>query len=51
MIQAGIIESDSTENIESFAIFSSFGDRSVLVDDTVFYLHQGEVLGSAWGTE
>jgi hypothetical protein len=26
-----------------------FGDRSVLVDDAVFYLHRGEVTASQWG--
>lgn len=29
--------------------FGSNSDRSVLVNDSVFYLHQGEVLGSQWG--
>lgn len=46
--EVGVIEADSTENIVQFGFFGSFGDRSVLVDDAVFYVHQGEVLGSAW---
>ncbi|MDA1369375.1 MAG: beta-propeller domain-containing protein [Proteobacteria bacterium] len=49
--QAGYIEADSTSGIESFSIWGNFGDRSVLVDDTVFYVHQGEVKSSPWGTE
>ena len=49
--QAGYIEADSTSGIESFSIWGNFGDRSVLVDDTVFYVHQGEVKSSPWGTD
>lgn len=30
--------------------FGNYGERSVLVDDSVFYIHQGEVLGARWGT-
>jgi hypothetical protein len=26
-----------------------YSDRSVLMDDTVFYVHEGKVLGSFWG--
>ena len=49
--QAGYIEADSTSGIESFSIWGNFGDRSVLVDDAVFYIHQGEVKSSPWGTD
>lgn len=31
--------------------FSRYSDRSVLLDDSVFYIHQGEVLSSDWGQE
>lgn len=30
-------------------VFVSYGDRSVLKDDAVFYVHDGKVLGSMWG--
>jgi hypothetical protein len=29
--------------------FASYGDRSVLKDDAVFYIHNGKVLSSLWG--
>lgn len=29
--------------------FGNYSDRSVLLDDSVFYIHQGEVLSSRWG--
>jgi len=28
-----------------------YGDRSVLADDAVYYLHEGKVLGSFWGED
>ncbi|HEY0962057.1 MAG TPA: beta-propeller domain-containing protein [Pseudomonadales bacterium] len=30
-------------------VYTWYGDRSVLKDDAVFYMHNGEVLGSLWG--
>lgn len=30
-------------------IYTWYGDRSVLKDDAVFYVHSGKVLGSLWG--
>lgn len=30
-------------------VFISYGDRSVLKDDAVFYIHDGKVLSSFWG--
>jgi hypothetical protein len=30
-------------------LYIQYGDRSVLKDDAVFYLHNGKVLGSFWG--
>ncbi|MFK7863645.1 MAG: beta-propeller domain-containing protein [Pseudohongiellaceae bacterium] len=30
--------------------FGGYSDRSILADDSVFYIHQGEVLGSQWGS-
>ncbi|MCB1670569.1 MAG: beta-propeller domain-containing protein [Gammaproteobacteria bacterium] len=33
----------------SIGYYSPFGDRSVLVDNAVFYVHQGEVIASEWG--
>ncbi|MGV3591237.1 MAG: beta-propeller domain-containing protein [Gammaproteobacteria bacterium] len=30
-------------------IYTWYGDRSVLKDDAVFYVHDGKVLGSLWG--
>ena len=42
--ETGYVEGDSTEEQLSFApFFSTFGDRSILVDDAVFYVHEGEV--------
>ncbi len=48
--ERGYIEGDSSEQTDLFAPFSSFGDRSVLVDDTVFYVHEGEVLAAPFGS-
>ena len=30
-------------------IYASYGDRSVLKDNAVFYVHNGKILGSLWG--
>ncbi|NKB34401.1 MAG: hypothetical protein GKR91_15020 [Pseudomonadales bacterium] len=48
--EVGYIEADSTEEIEFFSFWGSFGDRSLLADDAVFYVHQGEVSSSFFGT-
>ncbi len=44
-----VIEGDSTEEVLTFRFISPFGDRSVLVDDAVFYVHEGEVRPALWG--
>ncbi|MDP6536929.1 MAG: beta-propeller domain-containing protein [Gammaproteobacteria bacterium] len=49
--QAGYIEADSTSSVETFNFWGSFGDRSVLANDAVFYVHQGEVKASMWGVQ
>jgi len=49
--QAGYIEADSTEEVLQYYPWGSFGDRSALVDDAVFYIHQGEVRSAAWGAD
>lgn len=49
--ETGYVEGDSTEQLGAFApFFSSFGDRSVLVNDAVFYVHEGEVRSAVFGT-
>ena len=48
---AGVIEADSTNGIETFSFFPTFGDRSVLLDGAVFYVHLGEVKGAFWGSQ
>ncbi len=48
--QAGYIEADSTDGTERYSVWGGFGDRSVLVDDTVYYIHESEVKGAAWGS-
>lgn len=45
--QAGLILGRDPDNGFSFG---NYGERSVLVDDSVFYIHQGEILGSRWGS-
>ena len=47
--EAGYIEADSTSRLDSFNFWGPFPDRSLLVNDSVFYVHQGEVKSSAWG--
>jgi hypothetical protein len=49
--QAGYIEADSTDGVIRYSIWGNFGDRSVLVDDAVFYVHEGEVLSAPWGSD
>ena len=39
----GYIEGDSSNSLVEFPAYSPFGDRSVLTDSNVFYIHQGEV--------
>lgn len=48
--QAGYIEADSSDGVLRYSLWGNFGDRSLLVDDAVFYVHEGEVRGSVWGT-
>lgn len=48
--EVGYMEADSTEGIEFFSFWGAFGDRSVLVDDAVFYVHRGEVSASFFGS-
>jgi uncharacterized secreted protein with C-terminal beta-propeller domain len=43
--QAGVLLGSDPDN--GFA-FGSSSDRSILLDDSVFYIHQGEVLSSRW---
>lgn len=50
VVEAGYIEGDSTTEVGLFAPFTGFGDRSILVDDAVFYIHQGEVHTTPFGT-
>ena len=51
VFETGYIEGDSTNDVIDFApFFSSFGDRSVLLDNAVFYVHQGEVIAVPYGT-
>lgn len=45
--QVGILLGTDPDN--GFA-FGNYSDRSVLLDDSIFYIHQGEVLSSKWGT-
>ena len=47
--EVGYIEADSTTRQDSFNFWGSFPDRSLLVNDSVFYVHQGEVRSSVWG--
>ena len=48
--ETGYIEGDATELTDFAPFFSAFGDRSVLVDDAVFYVHGGEVRSALYGT-
>lgn len=41
--RTGYVEGDSSNALTELPSFSPFGDRSVLTDTTVFYVHQGEV--------
>lgn len=50
VVERGYIEGDATDQVDVFAPFSSIGDRAVLVDEAVFYIHNGEVLASPFGT-
>ncbi len=47
--EVGYIEADSTANRIALPIGSRFGDRAVLLENSVFYLHQSEVLSGFWG--
>lgn len=47
LIPAGIIS--GSEPQLGISPFSFYGDRSVLAGDSVFYVHQGDVLTSTWG--
>jgi len=51
VLETGYIEGDSTNDVVDFApFFSGFGDRSVLLDNAVFYVHEGEVIAAPYGT-
>jgi uncharacterized secreted protein with C-terminal beta-propeller domain len=49
----GIVASDTARSAASTSsiapIYFNYGDRSVLKDDAVFYIHDGKVLTSMWG--
>ncbi|MBT8147492.1 MAG: beta-propeller domain-containing protein, partial [Gammaproteobacteria bacterium] len=47
--QAGLIYGTEPGSSGTSLVFRNYGDRSVLVDDAVFYLHQGDVRSSFWG--
>jgi uncharacterized secreted protein with C-terminal beta-propeller domain len=47
IIQAGVLL--GTDPDHGFA-FGNYSDRSIILDDSVFYIHQGEVLSSHWIT-
>ena len=47
--QVGLIYGTEPGSSGTTLYFPDYGDRSVLVDDAVFYLHHGEVLSSFWG--
>ena len=47
--QVGLIFGTEPGSTGATIFFRDYGDRSVLVDDAVFYLHHGEVLSSFWG--
>jgi len=49
--QAGLIYGTEPGSTGTSIFFHNYGDRSVLVDDAVFYLHKGEVLSSFWGQD
>ncbi|MCG8415190.1 MAG: beta-propeller domain-containing protein [Pseudomonadales bacterium] len=49
--ETGYVEGDSTEELGVFVpFFNTFGDRSVLVNDAVFYVHEGEVRTAVFGS-
>ena len=51
VMETGYIEGDSTDEVLDFApFFSSFGDRSVLLDNAVFYVHEGEVIAAPYAS-
>ena len=45
IFQAGVLLGTDPDN--GFA-FGNYSDRSIILDDSVFYIHQGEVLSSRW---
>jgi len=47
--QAGLIYGTEPGSSGTTIFFRNYGDRSVLVDDAVFYLHGGDVVSSFWG--
>ena len=47
--ETGYIEASSSDTSNLLPAWGQFGDRSVLADDAVFYIHQGEVLSAFWG--
>lgn len=49
--EVGYIEAESADGSLRYYPWGSFGDRSVLVDDAVFYVHEGELLSAPWGTD
>ena len=47
VVENGYLDGDSTDDVIDFApFFSSFGDRSVLLDNAVFYVHEGAVIAA-----
>jgi hypothetical protein len=47
IIQAGVLlGTDSDHGFE----FGDYSERSIILDDSVFYIRQGEVLSSHWNT-
>ncbi len=49
--QVGYIDSNSNDELWRFSPWGVYGDRSLLVDDAVFYVHDSNVMGSAWGSD
>lgn len=47
--EVGYIEADSTTNKIALPVGSRFGDRAVLLENSVFYVHESEVLSALWG--
>lgn len=48
--QVGYIEASNADGSLRYSPWGAFGDRSLLVDDAVFYVHSGEIFSSNWGS-